>query len=102
MRRSPVAMAALVAVALTVAACGGSSKSSDSSTPASTSSSSSGSGDAAGILSAIDTKAATGPQKLKLDVTVETRDAAHADEIAPALADDGYRPQRIDAGAALE
>jgi hypothetical protein len=73
MRRSPVAMAALVAVALTVAACGGSSKSSDSSTPATTSSSSSGSGDAAGILSAIDTKAATGPQKLKLDVTVDIK-----------------------------
>jgi threonine dehydratase len=38
----------------------------------------------------------------KLDVTVETRDAAHAEEIARALADDGYRPQRIDAGAAME
>jgi len=38
----------------------------------------------------------------KLDVTVETRDAAHADEIARALTEDGYRPQRIDAGAALE
>jgi threonine dehydratase len=38
----------------------------------------------------------------KLDVTVETRDAAHADDIARALADDGYRPQRIDAGAAME
>jgi threonine dehydratase len=38
----------------------------------------------------------------KLDVTVETRDAAHADAIARALADDGYRPQRIDAGAAME
>jgi threonine dehydratase len=38
----------------------------------------------------------------KLDVTVETRDAAHADDIERALKDDGYRPQRIDAGAAME
>src|SRR5436309_4538937 len=38
----------------------------------------------------------------KLDVTVETRDAAHADEIARALAADGYRPQRIDAGGVME
>ena len=38
----------------------------------------------------------------KLDVTIETRDAAHADAIEQALAADGYRPQRIDAGAALE
>jgi len=38
----------------------------------------------------------------KLDVTVETRDAAHADDIARALSDDGYRPQRIDAGSAME
>src|SRR5437764_1342220 len=38
----------------------------------------------------------------KLDVTVETRDAAHADAIARALREDGYRPQRIDAGAAME
>ena len=38
----------------------------------------------------------------KLDVTVETRDAAHVEEIPRALADDGYRPQRIDAGAAME
>jgi threonine dehydratase len=38
----------------------------------------------------------------KLDVTVETRDAAHADEIARALAEDGYRPQRIDAGGVME
>ena len=82
MRRSPVAMAALVAVALTVAACGGSSKSSDSSTPASTSSSSSGSGDAAGILSAIDTKAATGPQKLKLDVTVDIKGSPTNQQLA--------------------
>ena len=38
----------------------------------------------------------------KLDVTVETRDSAHADAIEHALAGDGYRPQRIDSGAALE
>jgi threonine dehydratase len=38
----------------------------------------------------------------KLDVTVETRDAAHADEIARALTEDGYRPQRIDAGGVME
>jgi threonine dehydratase len=38
----------------------------------------------------------------KLDVTVETRNAAHANAISRALADDGYRPQRIDAGAAIE
>jgi threonine dehydratase len=35
----------------------------------------------------------------KLDVTVETRDAAHADEIFRALTSDGYAPVRIDAGA---
>jgi len=34
--------------------------------------------------------------------TVETRDAAHADEIARALAADGYRPQRIDPGGMME
>jgi len=38
----------------------------------------------------------------KLDVTIETRDATHADAIERALASDGYRPQRIDSGAALE
>ena len=38
----------------------------------------------------------------KLDVTVETRDATHADAIERALGDDGYCPQRIDSGAALE
>jgi threonine dehydratase len=38
----------------------------------------------------------------KLDVTVETRDATHADEIARALGSDGYRPQRIDAGGVME
>ena len=35
----------------------------------------------------------------KLDVTVETRDADHADEIFRALVSDGYAPVRIDAGA---
>lgn len=38
----------------------------------------------------------------KLDVTVETRDAAHADEIFRALRDDGYQPVRLEGGAALE
>src|SRR5438045_4338050 len=42
------------------------------------------------------------PKGAKLDVTVETRDPAHADAIEHALAGDGYRPQRIDSGAALE
>jgi threonine dehydratase len=38
----------------------------------------------------------------RLDVTVETRDRAHADEIMQSLAGDGYQPVRIDPGAALE
>ncbi len=38
----------------------------------------------------------------KLDVTVETRDAAHAQDIERALAADKYLPQRIDAGGAME
>jgi threonine dehydratase len=38
----------------------------------------------------------------KLDVTVETRDAAHAEEIMQALAADGYLPVRIESGAAME
>ena len=38
----------------------------------------------------------------KLDVTVETRDAAHAEEIMHALATDGYQPVRIEPGAAME
>ena len=70
MRRSPVALA-LVAVALTAAACGGSGKSS--SDTGSTDVSASDNGNAAGILSAIDTKAVTGPQKLKLDLTVDIK-----------------------------
>ena len=38
----------------------------------------------------------------KLDVTIETRDAAHAEEIMAALARDGYQPVRIETGAAME
>jgi threonine dehydratase len=38
---------------------------------------------------------------VKLDVTVETRDAAHAEEIMAAFAADGYLPVRIDPGAAM-
>ncbi len=38
----------------------------------------------------------------KLDVTMETRDAAHAEEIFRALAADGYRPVRLPSGTALE
>jgi threonine dehydratase len=37
----------------------------------------------------------------KLDVTMETRDAAHAEEIFHAFAADGYRPVRVLGGAAL-
>ena len=38
----------------------------------------------------------------KLDVTIETRDAAHAEDIMTALAQDGYHPVRIETGAAKE
>jgi len=38
----------------------------------------------------------------KLDVTIETRDAAHAEEIFSALAADGYQPVRMPSGSALE
>jgi threonine dehydratase len=38
----------------------------------------------------------------KLDVTIETRDAAHAAEILAALRADGYQPVRIETGAAIE
>ena len=38
----------------------------------------------------------------RLDVTVETRDRAHADEIIDALEADGYQPVRIEAGDAME
>ena len=38
----------------------------------------------------------------KLDITVETRDAVHGDEIFAALSADGYRPERIETAAAME
>jgi threonine dehydratase len=38
----------------------------------------------------------------RLDVTLETRDRAHADEIYAALAAAGYLPERIDPGDAME
>ncbi len=38
----------------------------------------------------------------KLDVTMETRDGAHADAIFRTLTDDGYQPVRVAGGAALE
>ncbi|MBV9954577.1 MAG: threonine ammonia-lyase [Pseudolabrys sp.] len=38
----------------------------------------------------------------KLDVTIETRDAAHAQDIIEALAADGYAPQRIEPATSLE
>jgi threonine dehydratase len=38
----------------------------------------------------------------KLDVTVETRDGVHAEEIFRALMYDGYQPARMEGGAALE
>lgn len=38
----------------------------------------------------------------KLDVTIETRDAAHAEEILRALSADGYQPAHIGSGAAIE
>ncbi|MGA7310101.1 MAG: threonine ammonia-lyase [Pseudolabrys sp.] len=38
----------------------------------------------------------------KLDVTIETRDAAHAEEVMAAFAADGYFPVRIEAGPAIE
>jgi threonine dehydratase len=38
----------------------------------------------------------------KLDVTIETRDAAHADEIFQGLAADGYQPVRMPSGTARE
>jgi threonine dehydratase len=38
----------------------------------------------------------------RLDATVETRDAEHADTILAALEADGYQPVRIDAGDAME
>jgi len=38
----------------------------------------------------------------KLDVTMETRDEAHAEQIFGALTADGYQPVRLESGAALE
>src|SRR5215216_3959836 len=38
----------------------------------------------------------------KLDVTVETRDRAHAEQILQALAADGYQPIAIEAATAME
>jgi threonine dehydratase len=38
----------------------------------------------------------------KLDVTTETRGAAHAEEIFRALTDEGYRPVRMESGAVRE
>jgi threonine dehydratase len=38
----------------------------------------------------------------KLDVTIETRDAGHAEEVIRAMAADGYQPVRIETGAAME
>ncbi len=38
----------------------------------------------------------------KLDVTMETRDSAHAEAIFRALLADGYQPVRMESGAALE
>jgi threonine dehydratase len=38
----------------------------------------------------------------KLDVTIETRDAAHAQEVMAAMAADGYQPVKIDSGARLD
>jgi threonine dehydratase len=38
----------------------------------------------------------------KLDVTVETRDAGHAEEIYAVLTAEGYQPVRIETGNAME
>lgn len=38
----------------------------------------------------------------KLDITLETRDHAHAEAIGKAFAADGYHPVRMEAGAAVE
>jgi threonine dehydratase len=38
----------------------------------------------------------------KLDVTIETRDLTHAQEIIAAMAADGFSPVRIETGAAME
>ncbi|MGZ5829799.1 MAG: pyridoxal-phosphate dependent enzyme, partial [Xanthobacteraceae bacterium] len=38
----------------------------------------------------------------RLDVTIETRDRAHAEEVFKALADSGYQPVRIETATAME
>ena len=38
----------------------------------------------------------------KLDVTIETRDAAHAEDIMTALGSDGYQPVRLETSAAID
>ena len=38
----------------------------------------------------------------RLDITVEARDRAHVEEIRAALSDEGYQPERIETGAAME
>jgi threonine dehydratase len=38
----------------------------------------------------------------RLDVTVETRDRAHADAVLRAFADSGYEPARLEAGAVMD
>jgi threonine dehydratase len=38
----------------------------------------------------------------RLDVTVETRDAAHADEIFAAFEAEGFSPLRVDPGNTME
>jgi threonine dehydratase len=40
-------------------------------------------------------------KRAKLDVTIETRDAAHAEHIFHALAADGYEPVRMESGVTL-
>ena len=42
------------------------------------------------------------PEGAEARVTVETRDRAHADTIFVALDADGYAPQRIETGAAMD
>ena len=38
----------------------------------------------------------------RLDVTIETRDRAHAEEILAALAEGGFQPVRIETATAME
>ena len=38
----------------------------------------------------------------RIDVTVETRDRAHADEILASFAADGFAPARIETGATMD